>query len=148
MTPNEARTLENREPLPGGERLYINSTMVPIDSSAGQMSSRQLAEAIQKIYLGVDSVITSDEAREILNREGAGLTGPGPEPPKSLTVEVVRKLMGRLSRPKTLEEIDPAALVVDLNGEADQVLSELAAAKDAGEDVAALRERVKALGGA
>lgn len=42
------------------------------------MSPRQLAEAIQKIYLGVGKVITSEEAREILNREGAALTGPAP----------------------------------------------------------------------
>lgn len=42
------------------------------------MSPRQLAEAIQKIYLGVGKVITSEEAREILNREGAGLTGAAP----------------------------------------------------------------------
>jgi hypothetical protein len=39
-----------------------------------------LVEAIQKIYLGVGRVITSDEAREIINSEfGAGLTVPGPD---------------------------------------------------------------------
>ena len=35
---------------------------------------------MQKVYLGVGKVLTSDEAREIVNREtDAGLTVPGPE---------------------------------------------------------------------
>ena len=41
-------------------------------------------EAVQKVYLGVGTVITAEEAREILNRDhGAGLTGPftAAEPP-------------------------------------------------------------------
>ena len=44
------------------------------------LSARELAEAIQKIYLGVGKVIDATEAREILNREGAGLSIPGPFP--------------------------------------------------------------------
>jgi HK97 family phage portal protein len=31
MTPNEARALEDRGPLPGGDRLYMQQQMVPID---------------------------------------------------------------------------------------------------------------------
>lgn len=75
LTINEARALEDRPPVPWGDDFGF------LDSAAGAdgvMSSRELAEAIQKIYLGVGAVITADEAREILNREGAGLTGPGP----------------------------------------------------------------------
>lgn len=34
---------------------------------------------IQKIYLGVGKVVTGEEARAILNRAGAGLTGDGPD---------------------------------------------------------------------
>lgn len=63
LTVDEARALED---LP------------PIGTKDNTLSSRQLAEAIQKIYLGVGSVITPEEAREILNREGAGLTGAAP----------------------------------------------------------------------
>lgn len=41
---------------------------------------RDLVESIQKIYLGVGRVITSDEARDIINREfGIGLKVPGPD---------------------------------------------------------------------
>ena len=43
-------------------------------------SPRQVAELIQKIYLGVGKVLTSDEAREIANRAGAGLLGSLPAP--------------------------------------------------------------------
>lgn len=64
LTIDEARALED---LP------------PMGTTDEAMSSRSLAEAIQKIYLGVGSVITTEEAREILNRGGAGLIGPGPD---------------------------------------------------------------------
>lgn len=53
----------------------------PLDSAAGSgMDARSIAEALQKIYLAVGKVVSADEAREILNRDGAGLTGPAPEP--------------------------------------------------------------------
>jgi len=49
------------------------------EAGASDGGTRALAEAIQKIYLGVDTVVTWDEAREILNRAGAGL-GSQPQP--------------------------------------------------------------------
>jgi HK97 family phage prohead protease len=42
--------------------------------------ARQLAEIVQKIYLGVPGVLSDDEAREILNRAGANLR-PRPQTP-------------------------------------------------------------------
>lgn len=50
--------------------------------AGGAAVARGVGELIQKLYLGVDKVITADEAREIANRAGAGLTGslPTPEP--------------------------------------------------------------------
>lgn len=42
---------------------------------------RELAEIIQKLYLGVDKVVTWDEAREVLRQAGAQL-GDEPPPPK------------------------------------------------------------------
>lgn len=47
------------------------------DASA---SARALVEMVQKVYLGVGVVLTADEAREMLNKAGAGLTGPAPSP--------------------------------------------------------------------
>lgn len=44
----------------------------------GPVEAREIAELIQKIYLGVGKVLTADEARAIANRAGAGLVGPLP----------------------------------------------------------------------
>ncbi len=43
------------------------------DTSGDAPTEESLARLIQQIYLGVDKVVTWDEAREILNRHGAGL---------------------------------------------------------------------------
>lgn len=43
-------------------------------AAAGAEQARALVEMIQKVYLGVDKVISADEARAILNRAGAGLS--------------------------------------------------------------------------
>jgi len=50
-------------------------------SNADGNSARELsiAEMVQKVYLGVGKVITSDEAREIVNGAGANLAVPGPD---------------------------------------------------------------------
>jgi hypothetical protein len=52
----------------------------PPAAAAGDTGAREVAEMIQKLYLGVGVIISADEARDILNRDGAGLTGPPPEP--------------------------------------------------------------------
>jgi HK97 family phage portal protein len=44
-------------------------------------SPREIAEMIQKIYLGVGVVLSPEEARDILNRAGAGLDGSAPTTP-------------------------------------------------------------------
>lgn len=41
--------------------------------------SADLARKLQQMYLAVGVILTPDEAREILNREGAGLVVPGPD---------------------------------------------------------------------
>lgn len=40
MTPNEARALEGMGPLPGGDQLLVNGTMVPINQAGGQPAAR------------------------------------------------------------------------------------------------------------
>ena len=51
---------------------------------AAAAKQRDVAETLQKVYLAVDKVITSDEARVIANKAGAELQVPGPRfvPPK------------------------------------------------------------------
>lgn len=43
-------------------------------TTASDTNAREIAEMIQKIYLGVGVVITAEEARKIINREGADLS--------------------------------------------------------------------------
>ena len=46
-----------------------------------QATTRAIAEIVQKVYLGVtNGVLTAEEARALLNRAGAGLTGAAPTP--------------------------------------------------------------------
>lgn len=61
MSVDEVRDLEHLAPIG------------PADTSA--QTARAVAELVQKIYLGVGTVLTPDEAREIANRAGAGLVG-------------------------------------------------------------------------
>lgn len=51
----------------------------PADIPTAEKTARSVGELLQKTYLGVDKVITADEARELLNKAGAGLAVPGPE---------------------------------------------------------------------
>jgi hypothetical protein len=43
--------------------------------------ARDLAEIIQKLYLGVGKVVTSDEARQIINKAGGSLSIPNGDVP-------------------------------------------------------------------
>lgn len=45
---------------------------------AEEVDPRAIVEMVQKVYLGVGVVLTSEEARELLNRAGAGLAVPTP----------------------------------------------------------------------
>lgn len=73
MTVNEVRNLEDEEPFDGTE---FDDPGVP----DGAENTRRLtaAEAVQKVYLGVGTVITADEAREIINEAGGNLAVPAP----------------------------------------------------------------------
>jgi HK97 family phage portal protein len=54
----------------------------PSAGGDGTIGPRELGDMIQSLYLGVDVCITWDEAREILNRAGAGLNLAVPPPGK------------------------------------------------------------------
>lgn len=65
LTMNEARATEDLPP------------MAEADSS--DAAAESLTRQLQQIYLAVGTVISADEAREILNRNGANLAGPAPQ---------------------------------------------------------------------
>jgi HK97 family phage portal protein len=75
-TVDEVRGIEDEAPFGG---LFAEPGIPGAATEATPADeARQLAEIIQKIYLGVGVVLTEDEARDIANRAGAGLTGAGP----------------------------------------------------------------------
>jgi HK97 family phage portal protein len=70
-TVNAVRLLEDEEPFDDPE---FDKPGVPGVDGARHLSA---AEAVQKVYLGVGSVVTSDEARQIVNLAGGSLDIPG-----------------------------------------------------------------------
>lgn len=72
LTNSEARALENQSPLTEEQIAEFDKIYGPPTRPLGP------AEAVQKAYLGVGTVITSDEARELVNAAGANLPIPGP----------------------------------------------------------------------
>lgn len=106
ITVPEIRTSEGLPPLPDDDQATASATTT---------RELQLVEQIQKIYLGVGVVVTAREAREILNRSGAGLdldaavtppADPGPPPPTDPGVEPDQEA-------DTVDASRPAAMTFD-----------------------------------
>lgn len=71
--PSEVRDLWNLPPL-------TEAQLAEFDRMGSAPAQADLARALQQIYLSVGKVVTSDEARQIVNEQfGAGLTVPGPQ---------------------------------------------------------------------
>lgn len=68
LTLDEVRALEDRPPLDADD-----------GTTAEAARSQSVAETIQKVYLGVDKVLTSDEAWLVINDVGGDLSLPGPD---------------------------------------------------------------------
>jgi len=79
LTRDEVRELEDRAPMGGNAAvLTVQTALAPLDD-LGKNNERALSavEAVQKAYLGVGKVITSDEARQLVNQADADLPIPG-----------------------------------------------------------------------
>jgi phage portal protein BeeE len=61
---------------PGGESSAGAGAQAPAATDSEQ--ARAAAEAIQKVYLGVGVVVSDQEARELIRRAGADISGPLP----------------------------------------------------------------------
>lgn len=101
MTIAEKRQKENLPFIPGTDRIFLNSASLP---------------------LGPDGQLEQPAPAELPPAEQLAL----PPAPKSLTPDEVRTVMGRLSRVKSLDDIDTDALTAGLNGHTDFVLDALA----------------------
>lgn len=67
---------------PAGVLAAVGLPEIPL-AGDGDSSPRNVAEMIQKIYLGVDTVVTWEEARSILIAAGADLDPTAPQPAKA-----------------------------------------------------------------
>lgn len=129
MTPAEVRDLENRPFIEGSDQLFVNGSnkaLVADAVAAAGKDPKQLAEIVQKLYLGTPEklVISTEEARGILRDAGANLSGQaptlnaGPSPaPAVASSGDWSTVMGRLSRPQSIDDIDVDHLIDGL-GEA------------------------------
>lgn len=115
MTLAEKRELENLPFIEGTDVILVNTADQPLDMLGAVTAAR----------------IEGAQARSTAAA--------------ALPAETVRSLMGRLSRPKSLDEVDVASLTAGLNGHAPLVLAALDDVKAAGGDVAAFRTRLRAL---
>lgn len=159
MTPAEVRELENMPFLEGSDQLFINSTMVPVVKEiedAEEGFDPRLVEAVGVLvrsgfdpaailsalglppmeHLGLLPITLQSE--EVFDAAAdAAIQGLPPDD--------VRMLLGRLSRQKTLDEVDSRALVCGLNGSSDRVLEQYEAAKAGDEGIMGLRARIRHL---
>jgi hypothetical protein len=176
-TPAEVRKLENLPFIEGSDRLYINSTMVPLDvvdvpagieGPPGPPGPR--GEEGRRGPQGSPGRDGDDGRNGKDGQPGPpgahgpeGKPGPagqpGPQGPQGdtgakgargpagcqPTEHERRTVMGRLSRHKNLEEVVPGVLVDGLVRIGPYILAELEEAKNGGDSVAELRERLKAL---
>ncbi|MEU4590051.1 phage portal protein [Micromonospora aurantiaca (nom. illeg.)] len=84
LSTNDIRRLEDLAPVEGGDVRYRPLNMGVLGAEPGatqEEAARNLVEMVQKVYLGVGPVLSTDEARELLNRAGAGLPIPAPGVP-------------------------------------------------------------------
>jgi hypothetical protein len=87
LSTNEIRRKENLPSVEGGDTRYRELNLGELgapdpgsDVAPAEDDAATVAETVQKVYLGVGPVLTSDEAREIVNAAGGNLPIPMPEP--------------------------------------------------------------------
>lgn len=142
MTLAEKRQRENLPFIPGTDRLFLNAASRPVAGPDGP-DDLELVEyatavgtAAQRLGAGVlTQILTPEEARLLL----PDLDGP---PPAGDERHV---LAGRLSRQKTLFDVDAVTLVDGLNGSGPRVAAELGRARAEGLTVDEFRKRLAAL---
>jgi HK97 family phage portal protein len=136
LTLAEKREKENLPFIPGTDYIFLNSATLPLGPNGLLVQPAAAPAPVQAVQRP---------------QEPLALTAGTPTPPKAHTPMQpisLRTLMGRLSRAKTLADINPTTLTADLDDEAVPVLTELVAAQLAGETVDAYKGRLRALVGA
>ncbi|MCA1569797.1 MAG: phage portal protein [Chloroflexi bacterium] len=127
------------EVLRGDFEVRVNSWATAIQTGqatpaeARQAENRPFIEGTDRLLINA-ALVPIAETDASMTAETEPLDGP-----------TLRTVMGRLSRQKTLADVDPAALTAGLNGSTGTVLAELESAKAAGLSLESFRQRVKSL---
>lgn len=123
LTIAEKRQIENRPFIPGTDQIFLNSATLP---------------------LGRDGMLIQPEPA---TDQAAAATGQVPiEQVPAVDARSLRSAMGRLSRPKSLNDVDAAALVAGIpDVDTVPILGELVAAQLHGETVGDLKARLRGL---
>jgi hypothetical protein len=142
FTPMEARRRMNLPDKEGSDDLLVNSALLPL-------------KLLEKVDVGVgplappksDSrhwpVPENDPAAAAGNGQAAPSAAAVPTPRKGLTLEQARTLQGRLSRVKSVADIDPRTVAQGVLAE-DTVLALVHVAKARGADMTELRQWINA----
>lgn len=166
-TPAEVRKLENLPFIEGSDRLYINSTMVPLEvQAAAEVTEEEEVDQFDPALVdSVGTLIRSGfdpssilRALNLPAMEHLGLLPVTLQKAEQFDADLeiaeaeivaepppIRMLMGRLSRQKNLADVDPDALVDGLNGLGPVVLWALEESKAARDDIAGFRTRLRTL---
>jgi HK97 family phage portal protein len=120
MTSAEVRAKENLPFVEGSDQLLINSTLIPINTAGRE------PEAVPPVPAAIATTATIHD-----------------EQPRYLSALSLRSVMGRLSRAKSLAELDPVSLSSGLNGDAAALTSTLSRSLELGENLDQFKHRLK-----
>lgn len=135
MTMAEKRQLENLPFIEGTDRIFVNAATVPLDAAAYNAAS-----TLVKAGYDPESVLETLDLPPI-DHDPANV-----QQANAPSNEARATLMGRLSRPQTLDDIDPDALTAGISDDlTTTVLAALALSVEAGDTVPEFRARVKSI---
>jgi HK97 family phage portal protein len=136
VTPAEVRELENRPKIAGSDRLFLNGAVIPLDLSGAKVASGDTSTQVPTER----TAGTSDASSALEPMNVSSL------PPPSLESRELSKVMGRLSRPVSVDSVDVDALVQGLDDvAADAVRGVIAIARFGGFSMAETRRLMKEL---
>lgn len=115
LTIDEMRQLENLPAMTSDDD--DSSDPAEAAATAEQARSLSVAETVQKVYLGVGKVLTSDEARAIINAAGGTLPVPGPQFPDAQPAAASQPAIDQQSGLMGTRVADGApAVICDIDG--------------------------------
>lgn len=132
MTLAEKREKENLPFIDGTDHIFLNSATLPLGANGLLVQPAAATAAPEKA--------ASAEQRST----PAPTVEPGTAQKADQPSEVIRSVMGRLSRAKTLRDVNPESLTAGIDDPV-PVLAELVAAQLAGESIDAYKGRLRAL---